>query len=436
MVTVLLNFAYLALLTLASPYLIWSAIARGKYREGFAEKVLGRVPLPKSANPIWIHAVSVGEVNLLGPLLAEILARDPDQAIYITTTTRTGLELARTKFPQHSVSYAPLDFSWGVNTALSRIQPSALILVELELWPNLIRMTHRRGIPISLVNARMSPKSHCGYAKAKWLIAPLLQKLQTVAVQDETYAARFIDLGVVPQRLHVTGSIKFDGVSTDRDNPATLRLKALVDFPAGAPVWVAGSTQPGEEAMALEVFRKIRVDFPELRLLLVPRHPHRFDEVARLLEDSRLPLARRSQHEVPSPALSESAVLLIDTIGELSAWWGLADIALVGGSFGNRGGQNMLEPAAYGAAVCFGPHTWNFKEVVAKLREVEGAVEVDSAESLEDFVRHCLTAPEEAAQMGERAQALIHSQRGATARTVDLLPLGNDLAPANAWKAA
>jgi len=436
MVTILLNFAYLALLLLVSPYLVWAAIARGKYREGFAEKVLGRVPLPKARSPIWFHAVSVGEVNLLGPLLREILARHPDQPIYITTTTRTGLELAQAKFPQHTVSYAPLDFSWAVNTALSRIQPSALILVELELWPNLIRLTHRRGIPISLVNARMSPKSHRGYAKAKWLIAPLLQKLQTVATQDETYAARFVDLGVVPQRLHVTGSIKFDGVSTDRNNPATLRLKALVDFPAGARVWVAGSTQPGEEEMALEIFRRVRVDFPDLRLLLVPRHPHRFDEVARLVEESGLPFARRSQHQVPSPTLRDAMVLLIDTIGELSAWWGLADIALVGGSFGNRGGQNMLEPAAYGAAVCFGPHTWNFKEVVAKLREVEGAVEVDSAESLENFVRHCLTAPEEAAQMGRRAQTLIHSQRGATAQTVDLLPLSNGFAQASERNAA
>lgn len=436
MVTLLLNFAYLALLLLVSPCLVWVAIARGKYREGFAEKVLGKVPLPQTENPIWIHAVSVGEVNLLGPLLGEILARRPNQAIYITTTTRTGLELAQAKFPQHTVSYAPLDFSWGVNTALSRIQPTALILIELELWPNLIRLTHRRGIPISLVNARMSPKSHRGYAKAKWLIAPLLQKLQTVAAQDETYAERFIDLGVMPERLHVTGSIKFDGVSTDRENPATLRLKALVDFPEDARVWVAGSTQPGEEAMALEVFRRVRADFPDLRLLLVPRHLHRFDEVARLVEESGLSFARRSQHEAPSPTLSEASVLVIDTIGELSAWWGLADIAFVGGSFGKRGGQNMLEPAAYGAAVCFGPHTWNFKEVVARLREVEGATVVDSAESLETFVRRCLTAPEEVAQMGQRAQKLIAAQRGATARTVDLLPGIDGLGPSSTRKAA
>lgn len=436
MVTILLNFAYLALLLLVSPYLIWAAIARGKYREGFAAKVLGRVPLPKAENPIWLHAVSVGEVNLLGPLLREILARHPDQAIYITTTTRTGLELAQAKFPEHTVSYSPLDFSWAVNTALSRIQPSALILIELELWPNLIRLTHRRGIPTSLVNARMSPKSHRGYAKAKWLIAPLLRKLQIIAAQDETYAARFVDLGVMPQRLHVTGSIKFDGVSTDRNNPATLQLKALANFPEEARVWVAGSTQPGEEAMTLEVFRKVQVDFPNLRLLLVPRHPHRFDEVARLVKDAGLPFARRSQHEIPSPALRDATVLLVDTIGELSAWWGMADLAFVGGSFGNRGGQNMLEPAAYGAAVCFGPHTWNFKEVVSRLREVEGAAVVDSAESLEVFVRHCLTAPEDAAQMGRRAQTLIQSQRGATARTVDLLSGEGDSGRASTSKAA
>lgn len=417
----LLNVVYLALLLAASPWLCAAAIRKGKYRSGYAEKLLGRVPLRGGSRPcIWLHAVSVGEVNLLRPLIARIAARRPDVQCVVSTTTATGYALAKTRYADLTVFYCPLDFSWAVCHALDRLRPDLLVLAELELWPNLIRAARRRGTRVIVVNGRMGEKSFRGYRKIRPLMARLLPRIDVIAAQDAVIADRFARLGMPRAKLVVTGSLKYDGAETSRENPATARLRQLARFAPSDQVLLAGSTQTPEEALALRTFQALRRDHAALRLVLVPRHPDRFDEVARMLTAAGEPFVRRSQLD-QRKGERDARILLVDVVGELAAWWGTADIAYVGGSMTQRGGQNMIEPAAYGAAVAFGPNTWNFRDIVAALLAAGAAVVVHDGDELTDFVRRCLTEPTFAQQLGRRAQALVQSQLGATDRTVAIL---------------
>ncbi len=241
-----------------------------------------------------------------------------------------------------------------------------------------------------------------------------------VAVQTPQYAERFLALGAAAERVRVTGSIKFDGAEADRENAQTVRLARLAGFEPGDVIFLAGSTGEPEEQLALETFRHCAEQFPKLKLILVPRHPERFERVAQLLSASGLPWRRRSELDGEGPK-SAARVLLVDRIGELRAWWGTATIAFVGGSLSQRGGQNMIEPAAYGAAVCFGPATHNFRDVVALLLAAEAAVVVRSGEELTRLVTRCLSEPEFSAGLGRRARQIVAAQRGATGRTIELL---------------
>jgi 3-deoxy-D-manno-octulosonic-acid transferase len=340
----------------------------------------------------------------------------------------TGMALAKKKYPGYSVFYCPLDFSWAVRTAMRRVRPDLLVLAETELWPNLIRAARKSGATVAIVNGRLSEHSFRGYRRIRPLVARILRQIDLVAVQDETYAERFRRLGARPETIAVTGSMKYDGAQTDRGNPATERLRRLAGFAADDIVFLAGSTQEPEEEAALAAFCVLKDAWPRLRLVLVPRHPDRFDAVARLLDDSALPWQRRTMLEDSGSAVRGSGatgrILLVDTVGELGAWWGTAQIAFVGGSFGSRGGQNMIEPAAYGAAVCFGPNTWNFRDIVATMLNRQAAVVVHSPEELTEFVRRCLAEPGLASDLGARARALVLGQLGATERTMDrLIPL-------------
>ena len=318
-------------------------------------------------------------------------------------------------FTPHSI------FSWSVKSALRRIRPTLLILVELELWPNLVRYSHKQGVQVALINGRLSESSARGYRRIRPLVSSMLRRLDLIAVQNDVYADRFRALGASEEVLHVTGSMKFDGAIIDRKNEKTMELAALAGFTQDDTVLLAGSTQQEEESIALATFDQLFQRYPQLRLVIVPRHPERFDEVAAMLDHSPHDWQRRSELTGERQDPEACRILLVDVVGELGAWWGSAQIALVGGSFGSRGGQNMIEPAAYGAAVSFGPRTWNFRDVVQLMLASDAARVVRDGQEFSTFVEDCLEDPDKAHQLGIRAQQLVKQQLGATERTLQLV---------------
>ena len=457
----LFNLIYLGILILVSPLILYRSVRLGKYREGFRQKFFGRVPrrlnvlrsrsessrtrvteskITESETAgtkiVWFHAVSVGEVKLLRPLLQQIRVSKPDWCCVISTTSKTGMDLAKQMFARDwTVFYCPLDFSWAVRTAFQRLQPDMLVLVEQELWPNLIETARKRGVKLAIVNGRFGEGGYKRYLWIRPLITPMLRQFDLVAPQTELYAGWFRRLGVSSEVIRITGSIKFDGANTDCNNPETQQFRKLANVTAEDIVFLAGSTQYPEEKFAVECYEHLQSDFPQLRLILVPRHPERFDEVAAMLDDKGILWERRSalldktlsdnrrrENNTPENSITERArVLLVDTVGELGGWWGTAAIAFVGGSMGKRDGQNMIEPAAYGAAICFGPNTKNFRDIVEMMLRDEAAQVVHDQREMEQFVRRCLEEPDFAARLGTNAQNLVLRQVGATQKTLELL---------------
>ena len=420
----LLNFAYMAVVLAAAPVLLWQRVVRGKRRPGLWQKLTGGLAR-RTGNErlVWFHAVSVGEVLQLEPMISECRRLWPSLQILITTTTATGHRLACERFVDCHVDWFPLDFSWAVHRALRRIRPDLVVLVELELWPNFILAAHRKGIPLALVNGRVSESSFAGYRRLRWLFSRLLSRFDQLVAQNTIYAKRLEELGGAPQHIQVSGSIKYDRIETRRDNPDTQELAASLGIAQRSPVFVAGSTQDPEERLAIEAWAIARQTHPDLRLVLVPRHPERFDEVAETVVSMGHPLLRRSR---VTALQTNSPVVLLDSVGELAACWGLADVAFVGGSLTNRGGQNMIEPAAYGAAVLFGPNTQNFQDVVDDLLERGGARVVADGPSLASRLVELLDDPTTAAALGEAARRLVLSRQGATETTLGIL---NELLP-------
>jgi 3-deoxy-D-manno-octulosonic-acid transferase len=303
-----------------------------------------------------------------------------------------------------------------------RVRPTVLALVELELWPNLIRATKGSGARVAIINGRLSHRSHRGYRRLRRPLGPTLRRLDAVAVQTEEYAARFVDLGVPGPKVHVTGSVKYDGLESNRDNALTLALRRALGLAPADVVFVAGSTMDGEEAAALAAYRAARAQHPRLRLVIVPRHANRFDKVAAWLSEQGETVLRRTRTLETPTGSGPPPIILVDTIGELAAVWGLADVAFVGGSLApGRGGQNMMEPAAFGAAVMFGPHTDNFRETVDQLLARNGARQIAGPDELAAALITDLDDPEAAAARGASARAFVLAQNGAAARTLSEL---------------
>ena len=428
MITWVLNAVYALLLIVVSPLLVYRRVVHGKYRSGWQEKLTGRLTRKHPERPcVWFHAVSVGEVLQLQNVLDETAARFPNAEILVTTTTDTGYEVAKIKYPQTTVSYFPLDFSWSVNRALDAIRPNLVVLVELELWPNFIFAAHQRGIALALINGRIGEKSFRGYSRVKRLTSRVLLCFDILAVQNEVYAERLRRLGAPVERVKVTGNIKFDSLESDPANPHSRELRRVFGLAPEDPVFIAGSTQDPEEVYAIDTWSALQAEFPNLRLILVPRHKERFEAVASLIRKRDLPLLRRSQtleqnaDDLQQKSQTSKPILLLDTLGELAACWCLADIAFVGGSLTKRGGQNMLEPSGCGVPVLFGPNTWNFQEITVSLLSLKAACVVSGPAELTAVVRSLLLNPAEAKRMGAVARHFVSSQRGATKRTVDLL---------------
>lgn len=430
-----LNAVYALLLTALSPLITWRMLRHGRYRRGVPQKLLGRLQHPADSRPVvWFHAVSVGEIVQLQKIVLEFRRASADRfAILVTTSTDTAWDLARQRFPDCTVDWFPLDFSWAVNTALDRIRPVQIVLVELELWPGFMAACRSRAIPVAIVNARLSERSFRRYQKVGSLLQPMFAGIQLIAAQSPAIAARLQALGARPEAIHVTGSVKFDGIECRPDHPGLTALRHAFQLSDSAPVLMAGSTQEPEEQLLLNAWKLLQPEFPELTLILVPRHKERFDAVAELVLQNGCSLIRRSNPTTPVATATSTdshgrpAVRLLDTIGELSACWGLADLAFVGGSFGNRGGQNMIEPAAWGAAVLFGPHTWNFRDVVQMFLEAAACLQLSTPEQLLPTLQQLLQQPGERQRLGALARQTVQRQQGAVSLTIQLLLQQNSL---------
>ena len=435
----ILNCVYGLAILAALPWIVLRSVRTGRYRAGWKEKFLGLVSRTTDSKPVvWLHAVSVGEVQLLRTIVTGIESRYPDCQLCISTTTRAGMELAEKAFSKRAVFYLPLDFTWAVRNAMQRIQPHLLVLVELEVWPNLMKAAKRSNCAVVIVNGRLSKRSFEGYARFGWLTRSFFSKLDLIAVQDATYAERFKALGAPAERVVETGNLKFDGATSDRNHPEVLLRKTQLGLTSQHLVWVVGSTQAPEEAYAIDAFRRLHTKFPQCKMIVVPRQPDRFDEVARFLENSGFPFARRSQAVDVSQQPWD--ILLADSVGELRWWWGMADIGFVGGSFGDRGGQNMIEPAALGVSTAVGPNTKNFADSVRILLEAKGLTQLERPEELYEWALANLDSEEHRQSIGLHASETASAHRGALERTLNAIepwmrnPSQNDNLPKSGGK--
>jgi 3-deoxy-D-manno-octulosonic-acid transferase len=420
-VRVLLTVLYLLAFLVTLPAVVVILIAQPRKRAGLWQK-LGFVPPRRSDGPcIWIHAVSVGETLAVKTFVQALRPRFPHHEVVVSVTTRTGMEVARKTYPDRRVFYYPFDFVFSVSAALRRIRPSAVLLVEQEVWPVFVRTCAARGIPVAVINGRITAISLRHLRRLGPLMRGTFRRVNLFAVQTDEYAGRIRALGVDPGRVHVTGSLKYDAVPTEIDADAVARYRRLFNFEPGHAVLLAGSTHPGEDEILLAAFEALRQRFPRLRLILVPRHPRRFDEVAALLAAAGRPFVRRSALAGSADKNLAPEIVLVDTMGELVALYSVADMVFVGGSLVPFGGHNVMDPAGLGKPVVVGPHTWNFGEAVEALVGAGGALEVSDGRSLTAAVERWLADPAAALAQGRRARSAVLERRGAAERTLALV---------------
>ena len=415
--SILLNVLYFVALLFVSPLLFWKYWKHGRYRRGWGERLFGVGHNPPEAHSlVWFHAVSVGEVQVLRTVVETLATERPDLGVVISVSTDSGMDLAKKLFPKNHLFFAPLDFSWAIRRVLSRLRPKLIVLTELELWPNWLLQAERIGCPVTIINGRLSENSFKGYSRIPFLVGQCLQTIDWVGAQSESIASRFENLGVPTHRITVTGNVKFDGATGDRLAAEVTLRKVLLGLTTDHTVLLAGSTQWPEETLVLNAFLELADHFPNLKLILVPRHVDRFAEVAKAIEVSGLPWARRSESQtaVIDP---NWRVFLGDSVGELRWWWWLADIGFVGGSFGDRGGQNMIEPCAYGVATCFGPNTKNFSDIVHLLRAANACEQLQRPEDLRPWIESMLVDSEKREAMASQAIQVCQNHRGASQRS-------------------
>lgn len=414
----LYSLVFYLLLPFIALRLLWRSRRAPAYRRRMAER-LGLFPAPRADRPaIWVHAVSVGETLAAAPIVEDLLARYPGHRLVVTTTTPTGSERVRALFGDRVFHvYAPWDLPGAVQRFLARVRPELLLIMETELWPNMLHYSHRRGCRVLLANARLSQRSARGYARLGGLSRQMMGHLDCVACQAREDGERFVGLGLPRERLHLTGSIKFD---LELDGPLRQRAAELREALGSErrPVLLAASTHPGEDEQVLRAFGAVRRDYGECLLVLVPRHPERFDGVFALCESAGWRVARRSQVARPDAAVD---VLLGDTMGELLLLLGAAGIAIVGGSLVEHGGHNVLEASAWGVPVVTGPFMHNFEEISDLLVAAGGMVRLDDPAQLEACLLELLADPEHRRAMGAAGQGVVESNRGARQRLLALV---------------
>ena len=409
-------------LLLFSPYFLFQALAHRKYIDGLRERLGFVSPLDKQP-VIWLHCVSVGETQAARPLVERLRREWPHHALVVSTVTLTGQKLARDLFRTQAarVIYFPFDWRWTVRRVLRVINPAVVLVMETELWPNFLRECRAREIPVALVNGRISRKSFARYRRIRFFLRRVLESVTIAVMQSEKDAERIRVLGMLPQRTFTSGNLKFEGgVFADKGTD----LKQRFNLQTNVPLVLAASTHGPEEKIVLDSFKRLR-ESSGARLMIAPRKPERFDEVAALIEGSGLSWARRTNP--PKLSDADASVILLDTIGELPSTYSLATVVFVGGSIVDRGGHNVLEPAAHGVAVVTGAHTHNFHAIVDLLNQANAIVQLPPVEGAEavtaltDALRRLLVDPEWRTQLGRRAKEIISANQGAAERTMKLI---------------
>jgi 3-deoxy-D-manno-octulosonic-acid transferase len=410
-------------LLLLSPYFLFQALAHRKYITGLRER-LGSLPKLDRQPVVWLHCVSVGETQAARPLVERIRKELPHHALVVSTVTLTGQKLARDLFREQAarVVYFPFDWRWSVRRALNALSPSVVVVMETELWPNFLRECKAREIPVALVNGRISRKSFGRYLKIRFFLRHVLDCLSIAVMQSEQDAERILQLGMTKERVFSAGNLKFEAVgNTDQKTDFKNRFGLQSDV----PLVLAASTHAPEEKIVLESLRKLRESQPGVRLMIAPRHPERFNEVAELIGASGLSWARRT--DAPASTDTTATVILLDTIGELPSTYSYASVVFVGGSIVDRGGHNVLEPAAHGVAVITGAHTHNFHAIVALLNEAKAILQLGPVEggeavvALSEALRRLLVNEEWRRELGDRAKQLIAANQGAVEKTMKLI---------------
>jgi 3-deoxy-D-manno-octulosonic-acid transferase len=423
-------FIYSLLLTvgfvLLLPRFLLDAMRSGKYVTGLRQR-LGNIPKINSNGKrvVWLHCVSVGEARAAQSLVRELKNKFPNLVLVVSTTTVTGQNLAREIFRDHAaaVFYFPIDWAWTVRRTLRAIQPSAVLVMETEIWPRLFREARKRNVPVALLNGRISEKSFRRYKLVRPFIARALSDLTFASMQTESDATRIAQLGLPSQQLRVSGNLKFDSAAASIDENRTSEIRSRFGFNGSRPLIVAASTHDSEEAVLVEAFRQIRQQHPDARLVIAPRHPERFESVASLLANCGFKFARRSA--ATSPDDTDADIILLDSIGELTAVYSLAAVAFVGGSIAPHGGHSVIEPAAFGVCTITGWHTHNFAAVTKALLDEGGLIQlahtVEPATEIARTTNQLLSDNTRREEIGRRAQAVCEAGKGATNRTLDMI---------------
>jgi 3-deoxy-D-manno-octulosonic-acid transferase len=407
------------------PYYLLRGVRYGKTRRGIRERLgsyqQGFISGLRDRQVIWLHAVSVGETRAAAPLLKGIRSRYPDAILLLSHVTETGREVALQVAEADHCIFFPFDLSWVVRRVLRRINPAVIVLMETEIWPNFVHAARLQGVPVVLVNGRISDRSLPRYRMAGKLLQPVLNDIGAFCMQTAQDARRIRLLGAVPEQILVTGNLKFDMPEPAVASSPRQRLLDEFRLPADSLVWVAGSTHPGEEKLVAEVYRQLLEVHPQLSLVLVPRRPERARQVGEELAKLNLRYVLRTAIEGERQALQSGDVLLVDTVGEMLTFYALADIVFVGGSLVAVGGHNILEASLLSKPVLYGPHMQNFKEIAALIRKAEGGLEVVDRDDLYHQVRLLLENPAERHRLGENGRNLLLQNRGATERTLAVI---------------
>ncbi|MGB8539855.1 MAG: 3-deoxy-D-manno-octulosonic acid transferase [Acidobacteriaceae bacterium] len=420
MTLILYTFALFVALVLGLPYWLLAMATNGKYREGLSERlgwVPGRLREGDARKTIWVHAVSVGEVLAASRLVNELSACAPQYRVLLSTTTRTGQRLARERTGANHAFYFPLDFPWTVRRYLRALDPVLLVLVETELWPNLLTACRHASIPVAVVNGRISDRSLPRYMRLRRLWKGILSGVSIFLAQSQEDVKRLKAIGAPAGRVSFAGNLKFDVRSAE---PAPITTTLREKLPTGTRVLVCGSTLEGEEEILLDAFRQLLKTIPDCVMILAPRHPERFGRVVQLMKNRNETCLRRSNWMKRPVKIKPGTVILLDSIGELASVYALASVAFVGGSLVPAGGHNPLEPAQFAVPVVMGNHYANFRAIIDTLLQAE-ALKLATTETLVPMLENLLTDQEAANALGVRALEVFHHESGATGRAVTAL---------------